>query len=69
MGSSGILGILLIVIVWSVKIGLIIFFVAAVRRLLRIVEQTSKETAKQTEILDTLAGALSARNVDTRQDT
>ena len=55
-------------IVIAVQIGILIFIVDAVRRLGRAVEQISKQTTRQTEILDTLVSAVSAGNKDIRRD-
>jgi len=55
-------------IVVAVQIGILIFVVDAIRRLVRAVEQISKETAKQTEILDTLVNAVSAGKTNARLD-
>jgi|GEM_PF-2263191 len=55
-------------IVIAVQIGILIFIVDAVRRLVRAVEQISKQTTRQTEILDTLVSAVSAGNKDIRRD-
>ncbi|HOH28676.1 MAG TPA: hypothetical protein PLC40_03285 [Candidatus Hydrogenedentes bacterium] len=57
------------VVVVVVKIGLVIFFVDAMRRLLLTAEKISRETEKQTDILNTLVSAASAGNTDTRRDT
>lgn len=65
----GVLSLLIAVVVVAVKIGLAIFFVDATRRLLLTIEQISKQTTKQTVILDALVSAVSAGNADTRQDT
>lgn len=65
----GVFSWLVAVVVIAVKIGLVIFFIDAMRRLLLTMEQISKETAKQTEILNTLVSAVSAGNTNTRRDT
>lgn len=65
----GVFSWLVAVVVVAVKIGLVIFFVDAIRRLLLTMQQISKETAKQTEIFNTLVSAVSAGNTDTRRDT
>lgn len=65
----GVFSWLVAVVVVAVKIGLVIFFVDAIRRLLLTMQQISKETAKQTEILNTLVSAVSAGNTGTSRDT
>ncbi len=65
----GVFSWLVAIVVIAVKIGLVIYFVDAMWRLLRWVEQISKETAKQTEVLNTLVSAMSSGNIDTRRDT
>ncbi len=61
-------GFLVVMVAVAVKIGLIIFFVYAMRRLLHMVDQISKETEKQTKILTALASAASSANAGTRRD-
>lgn len=58
----------LTLIIVAVPIGLFIFVVDALRRLVCAVEQISKETSRQTEILDTLVRNISAGTTDTRLD-
>jgi hypothetical protein len=53
----------------AVQIGILIFVVDAVRRLVHAVEQISIEAAKHTEILNALVREVSVGNTDTRRDT
>ncbi len=65
----GVFTLLVAVVAVAVKIGLAIFFVDATRRLLLTMEQISKQTTKQTLILNALVSAVSAGNAKTREDT
>jgi len=67
--TQGIGGILLAFIIIALYVGILIFILDAVRRLVRAVEKIAVQTSKQAEILSTLVDVLSARNVNTRQDT
>jgi hypothetical protein len=60
---------LLAVIIFAIQIGILIFVLDTLRRMMRALEQISRETTRQTEILNTLLRSMSANITDKRQDT
>jgi len=65
---QGIGALLCAFIVIAIYAGIIIFVLDVLRRLVRAVEQISRETARQTEILNTLVSAVSAKGANTKLD-